>query len=116
MLALRTVTYCTENEETPWQKSVVEQSEPLQAWGLAQVVHHVAHGLRENTRQHQIFPTSDTDQYRVLSHEEKMAAINSQLDRGDFNARERSIILERVRANAQNTERQPAEKTPELER
>lgn len=99
-----------------WQKSVVDQSEPLQAWGLAQVVHHVAHGLRENTRQHQIFPASDTDQYRVLSHEEKMAAINSQLDRGDFNARERSIILERVRANAQNAERQPAEKTPELER
>jgi hypothetical protein len=102
--------------EHAWQKSVVDQSEPLQAWGLAQVVHHVAHGLRENTRQHQIFPASDTDQYRVLSHEEKLAAINSQLDRGDFNARERSIILERVRANAQNTERQPAEKTPEVER
>ncbi len=102
--------------EHAWQKSVVDQSEPLQAWGLAQVVHHVAHGLRENTRQHQIFPASDTDQYRVLSHEEKLAAINSQLDRGDFNAWERSIILERVRANAQNIERQPAEKTPEVER
>ena len=50
-----------------WQKSVVEQSEPLQAWGLAQVVEHVAHGLRENTRQHQIFPTSDTDQFGVSS-------------------------------------------------
>jgi len=79
-------------------------------------VEHVAHGLRENTRRHQIFPAKDTDQYRVLSHEEKMAAINSQLDRGDFNARERSIILERVRANAQNAEGKPAEKTPELER
>jgi len=76
----------------------------------------VAHGLRENTRRHQIFPAKDTDQYRVLSHEEKMAAINSQLESGNFNARERSIILERVRANSQNAERQPVEKTPELQR
>lgn len=45
-----------------------------------------------------------------------MAAINSQLESGNFNARERSIILERVRANSQNAERQPVEKTPELQR
>ena len=67
-----------------WQKSVVEQSEPLQAWGLAQVVEHVAHGLRENTRQHQIFPTSDTDQFRLATPPEKMAAISSHLNQGSI--------------------------------
>ena len=84
----------------------MDQSEPLQAWGLAQVVEHVAQGLRENTRRHQIFPAKDTDQYRVLSHAEKMAAINSQLDSGDFNARERSIILRVVRDSCKKPQKQ----------
>jgi hypothetical protein len=46
-----------------WQKSVVERSEPLQTWGLVQIVEHVAHGLRENTREFRIFPKDDFDQF-----------------------------------------------------
>lgn len=87
--------------EHAWQKSVVDQSEPLQAWSLAQVVHHVAHGLRENTRQHQIFPESDTDQYRNPTAGERIAAINNHLAKGNFTESERAIVLERVRENAQ---------------
>ena len=99
-----------------WQKSVVEQSEPLQAWGLDQVVEHVAHGLRENTRQHQIFPTSDTDQFRLATPQEKMAAISSHLNQGNFSDRERSIILERIQNNARYADNTAQPKASELER
>lgn len=99
-----------------WQKSVVEQSEPLQAWGLAQVVEHVAHGLRENTRQHQIFPTSDTDQFRLATPPEKMAAISSHLNQGNFSDQERSIILERIQNNARYADNTAQPKASELER
>ena len=92
--------------EHAWQKSVVDQSEPLQAWGLAQVVHHVAHGLRENTRQHQMYPASDTDQYRNSPTGDRIAAINDHLAKGNFTESERAIVLERVRENAQRHQSQ----------
>ena len=80
------------------------------------MVEHVAHGLRENTRQHQIFPTSDTDQFRLATPHEKMAAISSHLNQGNFSDRARSIILERIQNSARYADNTAQPKASELER
>lgn len=51
--------------EHAWQRSIVGRDEPLKLWGVMQVAHHLAHGLRENTRRHQIFPANDFEQFRT---------------------------------------------------
>lgn len=51
--------------EHAWQRSIVGRDEPLKLWGVMQVAQHLAHGLRENTRRHQIFPTNDFEQFRT---------------------------------------------------
>jgi putative DNA primase/helicase len=62
--ALRPSRYEPRAFQHAWQHSVVERSETLKAWGLAQIVEHVAQGLRDNIRPHRIFPQSDFDQFR----------------------------------------------------
>ena len=52
--------------EHAWQRSIVGRDEPLKLWGVMQVAQHIAHGLRENTRRHQIFPANDFEQFRTV--------------------------------------------------
>ncbi len=106
-----------------WQNSVVQQNEPLQPWGLAQIAEHVAQGLRENTRQQQIFPENDQAQFRATREVEKLPpaaqskldSIIKHLDTQNFSERERAIVLARCRENAlreQSRDSAPAEIRP----
>ncbi len=106
-----------------WQNSVVQQNEPLQPWGLAQIAEHVAQGLRENTRQQQIFPENDQTQFRATREVEKLPpatqskldAIIKHLDTQNFSEKERAIVLARCRENAlreQARDTAPAEIRP----
>ena len=52
----------------------------------------------------------------MLGAQEKMAAISSHLNQGNFSDRERSIILERIQNNARYADNTAQPKASELER
>ncbi len=64
--ALQKRDYHPEAFQHAWNKSILSREEPLKVWGVMQVAQHLAQGLRDNTRRHQIFPLSDMDQFRAV--------------------------------------------------